>query len=92
MAAEHYHGPGHFVQEDCGDSIEFFCRAPNTSLGLVSIMLFFALLYFVLYCYFIARAFIQLKTRSASEFRLANLIVRLQVQLSHNLNPPNCPN
>ena len=80
--AEHYHGPGHFVLQDCGETAEYFCHADNTAYGLVSIMVFFALLYFALYCYFISRAFIQLKTRSATEFRIANMIVRLQVDIT----------
>ena len=81
LGAEQDHGPGHIVHQDCGGSVEYYCRTPNTSLGLVAIMVFFALLYFGLYCYFIGRAFVQLQARSATEFRMANMIVRLQASV-----------
>lgn len=43
-------------------------------------MVFSALLYFALYCYYIRRAFSQLKLKSASDFRILNIVIRIQVQ------------
>ena len=72
----------HQMLQSCGRLVTFSCRATNTAIGLVSIMVFFALLYFTLYCYFIGMSFKQLKQRSSTEFRIANQIVRLQVRVS----------
>ena len=58
------------------------CGLTRKQLGLTSLMVFFAVLYFVIYCYFIRRALNQLATRSATEFRIANVAVRIQVGFS----------
>lgn len=55
------------------------CGLTRKQLGLTSLMVFFAVLYFVVYCYFIRRALKQLSTRPASDFRIANVAVRIQV-------------
>ena len=62
------------------------CAVSSTALGLVSIMVFFCLGYFFLYCYFIHKALKQLQTKSSVEFKIANVVVRLQVRPS--LPPP----
>ena len=55
------------------------CAISRTSIGLVSIMVFFVLLYFFMYCFYIVRALRQLQRKSNVEYRIANIIVRLQV-------------
>ena len=55
------------------------CGLTRKQLGLTSLMVFFAVLYFAIYCFFIRMALRQLATRSASEFRIANVAVRIQV-------------
>lgn len=55
------------------------CAISKTSIGLVTIMVFFTLLYFFMYCFYIFRALRQLQSKSNVEYKIANIIVRLQV-------------
>ena len=45
-------------------------------MGLVSLMVFWAVLYFVLYVYYIRRALELLKVRSNQDYRISNIIAR----------------
>lgn len=73
--------PPHYTKPLCAIRL-VDCGLTKKQLGLTSLMVFFAVLYFVIYCFFIRRALKQLATRSATEFRIANVAVRIQVRSS----------
>lgn len=57
------------------------CSLGNGIVITSSVMVAFAVLYFLLYCYFLRRALRQLSDYSNVEFKLANTIVRIQVMV-----------
>jgi len=63
---------------ECG-VVDLTCRVSNKQLGISSLMVFFAVLYFVLYCSFVRRSLMQLNSRPANEYKIANVVIRIQV-------------
>ena len=65
--------------EDCRPRI-YNCSISTTEIGLVSLPVFFTLVYFALYCSYIHSAMRQLQTKPSTNYKVLNMVVRVQVR------------
>ena len=66
---------------DC-ERYEFICTVTSTQIGLVGVMCFFPVLYFLTFCFYLRQAFSRLQSQPYSDFKIDNLLVRLAVSIS----------
>ena len=73
--------PPGVAEGDCR-RYEYNCSVNHTQIGLVGVMCFFPVLYFVVFCFYLRQAFVRLKHEPYADFKIGNLLVRLKVSLS----------
>ena len=70
--------PPGVAEGDCRHYI-YHCSVTSTQMGLIGIMIFFPVLYFVVFCVYLRQAFLRLRKEPYSDFKIGNLLVRLMV-------------
>ena len=70
--------PPGVAEGDCRD-YRYLCSVTNTQIGLVGLMCFFPVAYFMLFCFYLRQAFNRLRNEPYSDFKIGNLLVRLMV-------------